>query len=145
MTAPVVLRSIIRYIPSYGLYTLPAGREMRISLIKYDFSCAVVTPFSCLPGKEDWTDDDLIRIARDSFATIEEAEAEAKRLCPFAGNKRNEEIRTEVIDARHYHGKLVGSYRVADAYGVSVEDIHAIARGAKKAPRKITPIKQSRI
>ncbi len=130
-----VIRSVKRYVPWHGLYDPPYGRETTVRLLQWDNCYTINTDWSCMSGRADMTEAELIPFLGESYTTEEEAYRAALRRCPFAGKKANEVIRTEIIDNRKWHGDLVGDSRVADKYGVSVDHILAVARGEQRAPR----------
>jgi hypothetical protein len=133
------IRSVKRFIARWGLDYPPMAQEIEIRLMKGnaqpDGPYCIMTPFACLHGSADTTDQQLIAALGISFETYDEALAHAKRSAPFAGQDANEAIRSEVMTARYHYGPLVGHGRVADKYDLSVDKLLAVARGEIKAPR----------
>ncbi len=129
-----LIRSIVRYVPRWGLEYEPCAQQVEIHLVRYtERFIGIKTPWALLDGAEDTTDAQLIAAVAVSFDNESEALEYAKRRAPYAGTAANEDIRAEVNCERRY--SQFGHCKVADKYNVSSDYILAVARGEKKAPK----------
>lgn len=93
-----------------------------------------MTPWACLNGQADATDGQLAAALGNSFPTADEALAYANRVCPWYA--WNTAIRERLLDARRWRDCIVGDGQLADAVGVTTDELHALALGKRKATRK---------
>ena len=131
------LKTVKRYVPWTGRYGPPTAYPAEVRLIRHSSGyIAVHTPLSCLLGREDMTEDDLIGMLHYSFATPEEATTEAKRTHPHYERPENQIVLGRLHDAIRWRGEFMGPHELADAIGVSVSELYELARGGIKATRK---------
>lgn len=130
-----LLKSIVRWIPWTGMYGPPQAYKFEVRLIDHGSCVLVHTPFAALDGRADMTDTDLERFARDAFVDEAAALAEAQRRYPHWENKNNQAIAGRLVDSIRWHGDFMGPCQVADAVGVTREELYELARGKRKATR----------
>ena len=129
-----LIRAITRYVPRYGFSCEPSAQAVDIRLVQCLDSVNLITPWACLHSSRDATDDQMAAALGVSFATADEALAHANRICPW--HSWNTPIRERLLDARRWRGCLVGDGQLADAIGISTDELHRLALGEHKATRK---------
>jgi hypothetical protein len=131
---PDILCEARRFIPYKSLCSQPCAYPFPIRLIRWGQRVTVNTPFACVSGREGMTPDDLVNMmGRDSYATAQEATAEARRRYPHFDNPDNQTVLDALLTARHNDGDTCGPYGLADCLGASRDEVFRIAHGKDKA------------
>ncbi len=133
-----VIRTIERWVPRYGMTFEPTAQLVEVRLLECLTSFNIMSPWACVDARNglETTDEQMIAVLSESYATQEEALAAANRHCPFWYNATNQEVIGKLYDARRWHGMTVGDWRLADAIDVSEAQLRALALGKVKATRK---------
>ncbi len=137
------IRSVRRFVPWTDWRTGPTAREAIVRLTHGNLQPAdnfnIQTPWACFhaQGGIETTEEDLARNLPGSYATAEEAEAEANRRCPHFHAKHNQTINGRLDDSIRWQDDFMGPNVLADYVGVTREDLYKIARGVIKATKKM--------
>jgi len=139
-----LIRSITRYVSRYGFTYGPSAQAVEVRLVQcqaasnvgggYTDCVLLITPWACLNCHADATDEQMAAALGTSFATEAKALAHAERECPWYS--WNTPIRERLLDARRWRGFLVGDGQLADAIGVTTEQLRRLSLGQCKATRK---------
>ncbi len=135
------IRSISGFYPAFHLGDEPRAIPCTISLIEANGRRYIKTPFAMLDAYDDG-ERDLDRQLDGRTYYASEADCVAYLEAEYPRWRTAQPIMEALCNAQRHYGSLSGPGRIADAIGVSVFDVHKVARGHRSCYKIATAAKK---